>query len=58
MRELRSDRGTDSIDAVRELREAMEELDNSHFKQFLSEEGCGFIVFKMNVPSTSHMGGI
>ena len=33
-------------------------MDTRHLKQFLSTEGCDFIVFKMNVPSASHMGGV
>ncbi|XP_062618078.1 uncharacterized protein LOC134279668 [Saccostrea cucullata] len=58
VRQLRSDRGTNFVGAERELRESLEELDDSRLKQFLTADGCDYIHFKMNVPSVSHMGGI
>ncbi|KAK3096117.1 hypothetical protein FSP39_023413 [Pinctada imbricata] len=58
VRQLRSDRGTNFIGAKRELREAVEEMDDDHLKHYLSDLGCDFLVFKTNVPSASHMGGI
>ncbi|CAG2223319.1 unnamed protein product [Mytilus edulis] len=58
VRHLRSDRGTNFVGAERELREAYSEMDDKSIRQFLSNEGCDFVEFKMNVPSASHMGGV
>lgn len=58
VKQLRSDRGTNFVGAERELRESLEELDDSRLKQFLTAEGCDYISFKMNIPSASHMGGV
>ncbi|XP_060066643.1 uncharacterized protein LOC132546932 [Ylistrum balloti] len=58
VRQLRSDRGTNFVGAERELREALEKLDDHHLQHYLSGEGCDFIGFKMNVPSASQMGGV
>ena len=58
IRQLRSDRGTNFIGAGRELKEAMEGMDDSHLQRSLSNMGCNYVVFKHNVPSASHMGGV
>lgn len=60
IRELRSDRGTNFIGAERELREAVETMDDNHIKQFLLDKGCDYLVttFRTNVPNASHMGGV
>ncbi|XP_052065131.1 uncharacterized protein LOC127704931 [Mytilus californianus] len=58
VRHLRSDRGSNFVGAERELREAYSEMDDKSIRQFLSNEGCDFVEFKMNVPSASHMGGV
>jgi hypothetical protein len=39
------------------LTAALESLDNDAIKGFLSNKGCDWIKFTMNVPSASHMGG-
>ena len=41
-----------------EVKEAMEEMDDSHLQCYLSNLGCDYVVFKHNVPSASHMGGV
>lgn len=58
IRVLRSDRGTNFIGAARELREAVSEMDDNRVCQYLLENGCDYAVFKTNVPSASHMGGV
>jgi hypothetical protein len=56
VRELRSDQGTNFIGGRNELTAALESLDNDAIKGFLSNKGCDWIKFTMNVPSASHMG--
>ncbi|XP_053381691.1 uncharacterized protein LOC123540987 [Mercenaria mercenaria] len=58
IRVLRSDRGTSFIGAARELREAVSEMDDDRVSQYLLESNCDYVVFKTNVPSASHMGGV
>lgn len=58
VRHIRSDRGTNFVGAERELREAYSEMDSDKIRQFLNNEGCDYMQFKMNVPSASHMGGV
>ena len=58
IRQLRSDRGTNFVGAKRELKEALEGMDDNRLKEYLSGEGCDYILFRMNVPSASHMGGV
>ena len=55
IRHLRSDRGTKFVGAERELKMALNELDDDKLRQYLLEENCDFD-FKMNFPSSSHMG--
>ncbi|XP_060081073.1 uncharacterized protein LOC132560424 [Ylistrum balloti] len=58
VRQLRSDRGTNFVGAERELKEVLLELDDQALQRYLSDKGCDYIGFKMNVPSASHMGGV
>ena len=51
---LRSDHGTNFKGAHRELREALEQMDNKAIKKFLSSHQCDYV---LNPPSASHMGG-
>ena len=44
--------------AKRELKEAVAEFDDSQIKEELLKNNCDWIIFKMNVPSASHMEGI
>ena len=57
IRQLRSDRGTNFVGAENELKNALNELDNDRLRQYLLHENCDFD-FKMNFPSSSHMGGV
>lgn len=58
IRQLRSDQGTNFVGARRELKVALEELDNDKIRGVLRRHDCDWFVFKMNVPSASHMGGV
>ena len=58
IRQLRSDQGTNFVGAKGELKEALKELDHDMIRSELLKENCDWFVFKMNVPSASHFGGV
>ena len=58
IRQLRSDQGTNFVGAKGELKEALRELDHDTIRSELLKENCDWFVFKMNVPSASHFGGV
>ena len=58
MRQLRSDQGTNFVGARRELREALEEMNEDKVREELLKSKCDWISFKMNMPAASHMGGV
>ena len=58
MHELRSDQGTNFIGARNELSAALQELDTTSIKDYLSSEDCDLIDFNLNVSRASHMGDI
>lgn len=58
VRQLRSDQGTNFIGAKRELREALQSMDQSKISAELLKENCDWMTFKMNPPSASHAGGV
>ena len=58
VRQIRSDRGTNFVGAKNELQAALNEMDQDRIQRTLSQDGCDWVTFKMNVPSASHMGGI
>ena len=58
IRQLRSDQGTNFVGALKELAEALGEMDQERIKAKLLEEQCDWFSFKMNVPAASHMGGV
>ena len=58
VRELRSDQGTNFVGAKNKLAAALQELDQARVKEFLRAKDCDWINFNMNIPATSHMGGI
>ena len=58
VRELRSDQGTNFVGARNELSAALQELDTTSIKDYLSSEDCDLIDFNLNVPRASDMGGI
>lgn len=58
IRQLSSDRETNFVGARRDLREALEQMDDSHLKKCPSEKGFDCIVVTVNFPSTSQKGGV
>ena len=58
VRQLRSDQGTNFVGAKHELKAALAELDHERIKAELLQENCDWFTFAMNVPSSSHMGGV
>jgi hypothetical protein len=58
VRQLRSDRGSNFVGAQRELRQALEEMDEEKIRVELLKHNCDWIEFKMNVPKASHFGGV
>ena len=58
IRQLRSDCGTNFVGARKELKEALNQMDQTQVRDFLLKEKCDFFEFKMNPPSASHMGGV
>ena len=58
VRQIRSDQGTNFVGARRELREALEEMDQDRIRVEVLKLNCDWIKFKMNVPKASHMGGV
>ena len=57
VRQLRSDQGTNFVGAKGELKDALSELDHEKITSEMLKNHCDWVVFKMNVPSASHMGG-
>ncbi len=57
IRVLRSDQGTNFIGAKSELSQGLENLELSRIKQYSLKQGFDF-EFRMNPPSSSHMGGV
>lgn len=58
VRHLRSDQGSNFVGAKRELREALSEMDSERIRNYLLDNSCDYVEFKMNAPHSSHMGGI
>ena len=57
IRILRSDRGTNFIGAKNEFKQNLDLMNDDQVKQFLLQNGVDF-EFRMNFPSSSHMGGV
>ena len=58
VRQLRCDQGTNFVGARNELKGALEKLDQVQLQEYLVENGCEWIHFRMNVPHSSHVGGV
>ena len=55
---IQSDRGTNFVGAKSKLENAVAEMDEARIHNFLLDRGCDWFEFKMNPPSSSHMGGV
>ena len=58
VRQIRSDQGTNFVGARNELYQSLSEQENDKVRQELLKRNCDWVVYKMNVPHASHMGGI
>lgn len=58
VRQLRSDQGTNFVGAKNDLQQALAELDQNKLRQELLKRNCDWVTYKMNVPHTSHIGGV
>ncbi|XP_077865842.1 uncharacterized protein LOC144352833 [Saccoglossus kowalevskii] len=58
IRQLRSDRGTNFVGAKGELLCALAEMNHKRVRHELLKDSCDWVTFKMNVPHSSHMGGV
>ena len=58
VRQFRSDQGSNFVGAKNELSNALKELDQTPVKEYLTAQDCDWIEFNLNVPHTSHMGGV
>ena len=56
VRQLRCDQGTYFVGAQNELKANLEQLDQNRLQEYLVENGCEWIPYRMNVPHASHMG--
>ena len=58
VRQLRLDQGTNFVGASNELKVALSEINQDMVKREMAKNSCHWIVFEMNEPSASHMGGV
>ena len=58
IRQLRCDQGSNFVGAKRELRNALDDLNQVKVAHELQSHDCDWFSFRMNTPSASHMGGI
>ena len=57
VRQIRRDQGSNFVDARRDLKESMTELNKGQIKEELLKNGCDWVTLNMNIPALSHMGG-
>ena len=58
VRQLRSDQGSNFVGAKNELSKALNELDQTPVREYLTAQDCDWIEFNLNIPPASHMGGV
>ena len=58
VQQLRSDQGTNFVDAKNELESALLEMNHDAIQREFLKDGCDWINWKMNVPQASHMGEV
>ena len=58
IQQLQSDQGTNFVGAKNELEAALHEMNHNKIQRELLKDNCNWFAWKMNVPHTSHMGGV
>ena len=58
VRSIRFDNGTNFVGTDNELRESMEEINQEQIRDYLLQNGTGWITLYKNPPGASHMGGV
>ncbi len=58
VREMRCDNGTNLSGAENELRVAIQEMDHQKIRDYMTENGGDWILWKKNTPAASHTGGV
>ena len=58
VRTIRCDNGTNFVGAERELRRALNEMDDERISSFLQLHGGDWIGWRRNPPASSHFGGV
>ena len=58
VRQLRCDQGTNFVGAKSEYEKCLENLNNDKIRQELLKDQCDWVVYVMNAPNASHMGGV
>ena len=53
---MRSDNGSNFVGAIKELREAFQEMNHNQIAQYLQTHGADWITWIKNPPTASHMG--
>ena len=57
VRQIRSDQGTNFVDARNEIQQAHFEMDHEKLRTQLLKRNCDWVEYKVNFPHSSHMGG-
>lgn len=55
---MRSNQGANFVGARNELKAAVTILDNERIRKNLLQENCDLIIFVVNLPASSHIGGV
>ena len=58
VQQLRSDQGTNFVGAKNELEAALLEMNHDTIQRELLKDSCDWFTWKMNVPHSSHTGGV
>ena len=58
IRVLRSDNGSNFVEAQKELGNAFKEMGHQKIQYFLQNIGTNYIIWDRNPPASSHMGGV
>ena len=58
IRLMRSDNGSNFVGAIKELREAFQEMNHNQIAQYFQTHGADWITWIKSPPTASHMGGV